>query len=86
MVHKYVANCGVEGHDRLVTSCINYESGLVEKDCLFTFINFHGQYLTHTYICHKRRLQKILINFELLMNFRRFCSNNIMVETIIICE
>ena len=35
-----VANCGVEGHDRLISSYLNYESALVEKDCLFTIIIF----------------------------------------------
>ena len=49
---------------------LNYESGLVEKDCLFTFINFHGQYLTHR--CHKWKFEKILSYFELVMNFESF--------------
>ena len=56
-------------HDRL-TSYLNFESGLVEKDCFFMFIIFNGRYLTQ--ICHKWRFQKILSNFELVMNFGNF--------------
>ena len=37
---QQVANCGIEGYDRLITSYLNYDSGLVEKDCWFTFIIF----------------------------------------------
>ena len=50
MVHKstllIVAGWG-DMIDRLITSYLNYDSGLVEKDCLFIFIIFHGQYLTN---------------------------------------
>ena len=53
------------------TSTIYDDSGLVEKVCLFTFIIFHGQYLTCR--CYKLRFQKIFLrNFELVMNFERF--------------
>ena len=56
MANKY--QIGFERHDRL-TSYLNFDSGLlIDKDCLFTFIIFHGQYLTH--IWHKWRFQKIL--------------------------
>jgi hypothetical protein len=43
MVHMHVGNW-VEGHDhRLINHVhLNFEGGLVEKDFLFTFINFHG--------------------------------------------
>ena len=58
-----------EGHDRLITLYLNFES-VLEKDCSFTFIIFHGQYLTHE--IYNWRFQKILSNFELVMNFGRF--------------
>ena len=38
MVQEYLI--GVEGQDRL-RSYLYYESGLVDKDCLFMFIIFH---------------------------------------------
>ena len=67
MVHKYLF--GVDGHDRL-TSYLNFESGLVEKDCFFTFIIFNEQYLTQR--CHKWKFQYIFSNFELVMIFVNF--------------
>ena len=42
MVHKLLI--GVDGHDRL-TSYLNFESGLVEKDYFFMSIIFNGHYL-----------------------------------------
>ena len=64
MANKY--QIGFERHDRL-TSYLNYDSGLlIDKDCLFTFIIFHGQYLTH--IWHKWRLA---CNLELVMKYGR---------------
>ena len=73
MVHK-VANWGCERWTCMIdshrTSTLIWQSGLFDKDCLFTFIIFHGQYWTH--ICHEWRFQKILINLELVMNFGRF--------------
>ena len=65
-----VANCGVEGHDRLIIVPQLWECIGRDIYCLFTIIIFHGQYLTQ--ICYKWRLQKILSNFELVMNFGRF--------------
>ena len=40
---KKVANLGLRGtyDDRLTSSYLNFESGLLDKDCLFTFIIFH---------------------------------------------
>ena len=56
----------------------NFESVLVEKDCLFTFIIFHGKYLTHKF--YKWSFQKIMSNFELVMNFGRFGQTRVLRE------
>ena len=48
MVHKSTQLWGWGRHDHSITSYLHYDSGLVEKDCLFTFIIFHGHhYMTH---------------------------------------
>ena len=53
MVHK-VANWGCERWTCMIdshrTSTLIWQSGLFDKDCLFTFIIFHGQYWTHIYM------------------------------------
>ena len=50
--------------DRLITSYLNYDSGLVDKIFLFIFIIFHGQYvLALTHICHKRKASKDVDQF-----------------------
>ena len=50
-------------------SYLNFESGLLDKDCLFTFIIFHGQYLIDTHIYAITEGFKIVSNLKISYEF-----------------
>ena len=60
-------------------SYLNFESGLLDKDYLFTIIIFHGHALLdrHTYAM---RFQNILSNFELYEIWKGFVDQTTVVD------
>ena len=56
-------------------SYLNFESGLLDKDCLFTFIIFHGHYLIDTHIYAMTEGFKIVSNLKISYEFWKVWSN-----------
>ena len=67
LIVEKVASWGLYVHDRL-TSYLNFES--VADDRVVIYRNIVSSSLL--FACHRRWFQKILSNFELVMNFEKF--------------
>ena len=75
-----VANCGVDRETWSTHIVPHLWVWIVVREIffLFMFIIFNGHYLIQ--ICHKWRFQKILGNFELVMNFGNFGQTMVCLE------